>query len=42
LKETGATLDLEVPLRDFMTFSREMGFQEVWDFDSAHQREAAE
>ena len=42
LKETGATLDLKVPLRDFMTFSREMGFQEVWDFDSAHQRGAAE
>lgn len=42
LKKTGASLNLDVPLRDFMTFSRDMGFQEVWDFDKAHQRDAAE
>lgn len=42
LKATGSSVDVEVPLRDFMTFSRDMGFQDVWDFDSAHQRDAAE
>ena len=42
LKRTGATLDLDVPLREFMTMARDMGFQEVWDFDAAHKREAAE
>jgi 2,3-dimethylmalate lyase len=42
LKRTGATLDLDVPLRDFMTMARDMGFQDVWDFDAAHQRNAAE
>lgn len=42
LKKTGASLNLDVPLRDFMTFSKDMGFQEVWDFDKAHQRDAAE
>ena len=42
LKRTGATLDLDVPLREFMTMARDMGFQDVWDFDAAHQRDAAE
>jgi len=42
LKKTGASLDLDVTLRDFMTFSKDMGFQDVWDFDKAHQRDAAE
>jgi 2-methylisocitrate lyase-like PEP mutase family enzyme len=42
LKRTGASLNLDVPLRDFMTMSRDMGFQDVWDFDKAHQRDAAE
>ena len=42
LKKTGASLDLDVSLRDFMTFSKDMGFQEVWDFDAAHERKAAE
>jgi len=42
LKKTGASLNLDVPLRDFMTFSKDMGFQDVWDFDKAHQRDAAE
>jgi 2-methylisocitrate lyase-like PEP mutase family enzyme len=42
LKRTGASLNLDVPLRDFMTMSRDMGFQDVWDFDKAHQRDVAE
>jgi len=42
LKKTGASLNLDVPLRDFMTFSKDMGFQDVWDFDKAHQRDAAD
>jgi 2-methylisocitrate lyase-like PEP mutase family enzyme len=42
LKKTGASLNLDVPLRDFMTFSKDMGFQDVWDFDKAHQRDVAE
>jgi 2,3-dimethylmalate lyase len=42
LKRTGATLDLDVPLREFMTMARDMGFQDVWDFDAAHERKAAE
>jgi 2,3-dimethylmalate lyase len=42
LKRTGASLDLDVPLRDFMTLSGELGFKDVWDFDQAHQRDAAE
>jgi 2,3-dimethylmalate lyase len=42
LKKTGASLDLDVSLRDFMTFSKDMGFQEVWDFDAANERKAAE
>jgi 2-methylisocitrate lyase-like PEP mutase family enzyme len=42
LKKTGASLDLDVSLRDFMTFSKDMGFQEIWDFDAANARKAAE
>jgi 2,3-dimethylmalate lyase len=42
LKRTGASLDLDVPLREFMTMARDMGFQDVWDFDAAHERKAAE
>ena len=42
LKKTGASLDLDVSLRDFMTFSKDMGFQEVWDFDASNERKAAE
>ena len=38
IKETGSSVDVEVPLRDFMTFSEEMGFKEVWDFDKKHVR----
>jgi 2-methylisocitrate lyase-like PEP mutase family enzyme len=38
IKETGSSVDVEVPLRDFMTFSEEMGFKEVWDFDKKHAR----
>lgn len=36
LKETGSSLDLPVPLADFMEFSRLMGFEEVWDFERRH------
>jgi 2-methylisocitrate lyase-like PEP mutase family enzyme len=42
LKRTGASLDLDVPLRDFMTLSGELGFKDVWDFDQAHHRDVAE
>jgi 2-methylisocitrate lyase-like PEP mutase family enzyme len=42
LKKTGASLDLDVSLRDFMTFSKDMGFQEVWDFDASNERKTAE
>ncbi|MGY8934871.1 MAG: isocitrate lyase/PEP mutase family protein [Alphaproteobacteria bacterium] len=42
LKRTGASLDLDVPLRDFMTLSGELGFKDVWDFDQAHHRDIAE
>ena len=38
IKETGSSVNVEVPLRDFMTFSEEMGFKEVWDFDKKHAR----
>jgi 2,3-dimethylmalate lyase len=41
LKRTGASLDLDVPLRDFMTLSGELGFKDVWDFDQAHHRDVA-
>jgi 2-methylisocitrate lyase-like PEP mutase family enzyme len=39
LKRTGASVDLDVPLRDFMTLSGELGFKDVWDFDKAHERD---
>ncbi len=42
LKETGSSLEVTVPLRDFMTLSKELGFQAVWDFDRAHQSSAAQ
>ena len=42
LKATGSSVDVDVPLRDFMTLSRELGFEDVWDFDRDHQRDAAE
>ena len=38
LKETGSSVGVEVPLRDFMTLSREMGFGEVWEFDKNHAK----
>jgi 2-methylisocitrate lyase-like PEP mutase family enzyme len=38
IKETGSSVEVDVPLRDFMTFSKEMGFEEVWDFDKKHER----
>ena len=36
LRETGASVSLPVPVADFMTFSKLMGFEEVWDFDRRH------
>ena len=39
IKKTGSSVDVEVPLRDFMTFSEEMGFKEVWNFDKKHARD---
>jgi 2-methylisocitrate lyase-like PEP mutase family enzyme len=42
LKATGSSVDVDVPLRDFMTLSRELGFEDVWDFDRDHQPDAAE
>ena len=33
LERTGASADAGVPLEDFMTMSRAMGFERVWDFD---------
>lgn len=37
IKETGSSVDVEVPLRDFMTMAKDMGFQDVWDFDKRHE-----
>lgn len=36
LKRTGASTELEVPIADFMTFSKAMGFEDVWRFDREH------
>lgn len=36
LKATGSSAGVEDQLGDFKDFSKVMGFQEVWDFDSAH------
>ena len=33
LKETGASVGVPAPLADFMTFSKLMGFEQVWDFE---------
>ena len=33
LKATGSSIGVEAPLADFMTFSKAMGFQDVWDFE---------
>ena len=38
IKETGSSVDVEVPLRDFMTMAKDMGFQDVWDFDKRHEK----
>src|SRR5690606_27883042 len=40
LKETGASVDLPVPLSDFMTFSRMMGFERVWEFERRQDRKS--
>lgn len=36
LKRTGASTELEVPISDFMTFSKAMGFEDVWKFERDH------
>lgn len=36
LKRTGASTELDVPIADFMTFSRAMGFEDVWRFEREH------
>lgn len=36
LKRTGASTELEVPIADFMTFSKAMGFEDVWKFERDH------
>lgn len=36
LKRTGASTDLEVPIADFMTFSKAMGFEDIWQFERDH------
>lgn len=46
LEKTGSSLGAPVELEDFMTLSKSLGFERVWDFDkkwaSVDQREAAE
>ena len=39
LERTGASADAGVPLEDFMTMSRAMGFERVWDFDKTWAEE---
>ena len=36
LKRTGASVEAEVPLEDFMTLSRALGFEDVWAFERRH------
>ncbi len=33
IRETGSSIGADAPLADFMTFSRQMGFEPVWDFE---------
>jgi 2-methylisocitrate lyase-like PEP mutase family enzyme len=44
LKTTGSSVGTEDKLADFMTFSRTMGFEDIWSFERAHAglEEAAE
>lgn len=39
LSETGSSIGAGAPLEEFMTFSRAMGFEEVWDFEREHATE---
>lgn len=34
IRKTGSSIDAPAPLADFMTFSRAMGFEAVWDFET--------
>ncbi|MEL3889744.1 isocitrate lyase/PEP mutase family protein [Ferrovibrio sp. MS7] len=36
LKEQGSTAGSPIPMADFQSFSRQMGFAEVWDFDKKY------
>ncbi|MDC0361398.1 carboxyvinyl-carboxyphosphonate phosphorylmutase, partial [Alphaproteobacteria bacterium] len=33
IRETGSSIGAEVPLANFMEFSKRMGFEAVWDFE---------
>ena len=36
LKTTGSSIGVEEELTDFMSFSKMMGFERVWEFERAH------
>jgi 2-methylisocitrate lyase-like PEP mutase family enzyme len=36
LRDTGSSLDVNVPLYDFDAFSRMIGFEQVWEFEAKH------
>jgi 2-methylisocitrate lyase-like PEP mutase family enzyme len=42
LKETGTSINSDVPLYDFMEFCGRIGFPEVWDFEKRWAREASD
>ena len=39
IRETGSSIGASAPLADFMTFSRQMGFEKVWDFEKRWARD---
>jgi len=36
IHDTGSSLGVSAPLYGFMEFSKLMGFEAVWEFDTAH------
>lgn len=36
MKQTGSSIGASAPLADFMTFSKQMGFEDVWEFERNH------
>jgi len=40
LKEQGSTAGSGIPMEDFQAFSRQMGFERVWDFDKKYGEKA--